>query len=257
MENLFSENRLVYRGGGERPRPREAANESSEVPNGKMLPLAKKMVKDMIDGNNGLSTSKFAKLKSQPDKQKKMIESWLKNTGLSKKEKENLMGTDTITEYYIGNKKVSPDKVATEIHTFIKDKANQKKIMDAIKKEKQQAEQTSQTTETTTQFKEDNSWPSQRAANIASSFYSNTLQKAAQKAMKFTSNVRERSKVTPDKVKNKINSVIQPGAHIAEIRANWGIDSENIKFNGPKAWPMINTSAKRRQLQNKILRSIV
>lgn len=179
MENLFSENRLVYRGGGDRPRPREAANESNEVPNGKMLPLAKKMVKDMIDGNNGLSKSKFAKLKSQPDKQKKMIESWLKNYGLSKKEKENLMGTGTITEYYIGNKKVSPDKVATEVHTFIKDKANQKTIMDAIKKDKQQSERTSSAPvsepEKVTTFYED--WEINRVKKFDSRINHGTLPK--------------------------------------------------------------------------------
>ncbi len=74
--------------------------------------------------------------------------------------------------------------------------------------------------------------------------------------MQLSSNVREQSKVTPANVKQTINKVLQPGAHIADIRENWGIDSENIKFNGPKAWPMINSPIKRRRLRNQVLRSI-
>ncbi len=102
------------------------AQQAKEVPDSQMMPMAKKFIKNMLANENGLDKRKFAKLKNQPDKQQKIIQKWMEDHALDKKSKSDFMGTGTVTEYYLGSKKINTEKAAKEVHAFLKEKSKKK-----------------------------------------------------------------------------------------------------------------------------------
>lgn len=254
----FAEKRLVYNG----PESRNAPSQTAEVPKDQMLPMAINFTKDITAGANGLDKAKFARAKSSPAAQQKMIEDWLKISQLKKTEKDNLLGTDTITEYHLNNKKVNPSKVAKEMHAFLRVKSNRDAIMAAIKAEEAAAarrsaaaapsrpsEAESPAKFQTIGFSGSSQEQSDSRSRLAESFYKDIVStKLAQTMIQ--------SEADATAVQNKLNATLNKYGVNVEVTFSGKRINFSIQFNGKVAWPKISSSAQRRKTKSAIVRGI-
>lgn len=260
----FKENRLVWLspGPGEKPRPREAAEDAEKLQQKEYRELVKDVLKNTHEKGNMLKAEKrgeeglktfFKEYMLKYDKCKKILRTKKSNNPLADFQNENRM-----EEVYLKDgKEIDINNYTTGIINYLRSlgKAGRVQLANEAKTESAVAEK-QRLTAKPNEFEEKNEWPSQEAANIANKFYSGVLQTVCNKAQKTTADVSQNKGITPDKLKTSLNQVLTPGVFIAKIRENYGIDSEDIKMNGPKAWPTINTPAKRAALQKKILKVI-
>ncbi len=253
----FREARLV----NGNPETRNTPSQSAEVPKQQMMPLAVSLIKDIMEGKNGMSARKFSRVKSNPAKQRAMIEEWLKTVKLQKKEKDNLLGTDTVTEYYLGNKKVNPSKVAREVHSFLRVRANRTAVMAVIKKEREAAARRTASTSTRStetapsrKFKEvgfsgSSQEQADKRARIAERFYQGIVSGRLARAM--INNVQDAKAIQA-----KLNATLNKYGVNVQVTRSGNRVNFSIQFNGTVAWPKISSTSKRRKTKRDILRKI-
>ncbi|MFC1655571.1 hypothetical protein ACFL3C_01765 [Patescibacteria group bacterium] len=232
-------------------------SKSAEVPKDKMMPLAVSLIKDIMGGKNGMSSSKFSRVKSNPAKQQAMIKAWLKTAKLQHKLEDNLMGTAKVSAYYMGNKKVNPSKVAKEIHTFLSTRKNRSAVMAAIKRERTAAKRTASSTASSApsgKFKETGfSASSQREADkksrTAQNFYQGIVSGRLSRAMIH-------SKEDASSIQAKLNATLNKyGVNVA-VSLSGSRVSFSIQFNGTTAWPKISSASRRKKTKSDILKKI-
>ncbi len=257
MKNLFSENRLIYRHGGEKPRPREMAKETNELSKEVKHSLAVEFYR-ALSGRGKLEEGLKRLRKKSPDQQKKILSKWMKESVLKKETEANkgfgggVFGAAETEKsiYKYRGKKINPDKAAKELAAYVNKKENHKKI------KKEMSKKNSANIEIETKFSGgfkvegfsgSSKEQAEKRAKIAEKFYKDIAEKIIKNTMINNEN-------DANNLQNRLNQTLHGyGVDISIGYANGKVGYE-LKFNGTKAWPKISSRYNRRKARRDILR---
>ena len=255
----FCEARLVYRERSpEQPRPREAADEAEKLKQKEYRGIIKEILKNSHE-ERSLKTAEKRGMNSMKTFIKEYLFKYEKITKKTKMIGIAGITDEMVTEYYMNGKRLGLEK---DLQNYITNLLNYLKILGPngrialVQEAKREADADEKArAQARPAFEENNQWPSQEAADTASKFYTGLLQTICNKARQASYNMT-RDGLNPDKLKKSLNKVLDPGVYIQKINDGYGISSDDILMNGQKAWPKINTPAKRAALQKEALKII-
>lgn len=267
MDILFAEQRLAYRGGGERPRPREVANQSTEIPQADMKKIALRFT-SYIRRNATIGEQRDVKAGGL--KAKKVLDKWLKEKRIIKEGEAFGGGVfgNAETPYTYNGKKINPKKLVNQLYSYLVN--NQQALKAATARKKSRTEDLSMSERVTT-----------RASNYKEVGFPGRSQEEANRnsryAEKFYKQVVEflldqYSVTSPQEAANvqkKLNAKLNKyGVNVLVTHVSYKVMSRDrkgnakyetkhrkeykIQFNGVKAWPYISSNAKIRNHYRKL-----
>lgn len=214
---------------------------------------------DRLKNNQVLNfdISQYNNAKSNPRKQKQIIASWLTQDvsggGYKRRTKRSMggMGPNIISYYHKQSGKVLTSqafrKIVGEVHTFLQNPQNLKKILARYRKESTtQSESTSESTNfKIAPFRGPNRRELAKRQKIARNFF-NSVSWAIIYGFQKTNPTMQNTAI-----QSKLNSFINPKGALAILSAG---NNLGVYFNGPVAWDSVKNSGQRQSLFRKAVR---
>jgi len=271
MKNIYSlsfkEKRLVMLCPGEKPRPREAAEDTEKLRQKEYRELIKDILKNEHEKANMFRAERKGEAGLKQFIQEYMLK-YNKCKKIMKREKSNnpladFQDDSKLKEVYLmDGKEIEIKQYTSAVINYLKSlgREGRVKLSNEAKAEVAAASRTRSVTlekeESTQNFelKDFISTISQKDLDkqkrITTSFYKQT----GDAVTRILTSAYNQNKPSVEEAEKRMNTITIPvGARVSFSKTNTGRVNYSVEFNGPKAWESVNTSSKRISLFNKIM----